>query len=106
MVGKTGGYKEVLKEDTQDKQYINLTFTGQSKSQKVTFKFDLEPPIHCSEENTCCDGSGSCKENSTPLTTLKDITYVSKHITHTHTHTHNLDKLYYFYTVYIHIQNK
>ncbi|KAK2141127.1 hypothetical protein LSH36_1156g00052 [Paralvinella palmiformis] len=76
MVGKTGGYKEVLKEDTQDKQYINLTFTGQSKSQKVTFKFDLEPPIHCSEENTCCDGSGSCKENSTPLTTLKDITYI------------------------------
>ena len=55
LAGTTGGKKVLIKTDGSGGS-IPKYYTGQSAEQSVTFKFDLEPPYHCSEDDSCCSG--------------------------------------------------
>ena len=53
LYAKTGGYKEVL--DQSKNRVLKTQFTGTELYQQVRVVFDLEPPTHCSKDNSCDD---------------------------------------------------
>ena len=57
MIGKTGGYKRIINPNnpTETEQ---RSITGQEVSRFVQYRFDFQPPVHCSETEAGCPSSG------------------------------------------------
>ncbi len=53
MIGNIGGYKRIISGDDPS-QTVSRPITGQAASRYVQYRFDFQPPFHCSETEAGC----------------------------------------------------